>query len=421
MGIGVLIAFVLTFLLLPSLFYLIPAPKFTRIKDTRNFWEGKLAKSFVYVLKKRKVVLWIGVAVFAISLIGAANINANNYLMDDLNPEEQLKVDFDYMDTEFGGVRPFSLVISLNEKEDGFWDEEILKELDTVQNYLENDFGIAIRSSLITALKIINRGSHSGSLAYYKIPETKRQIRNAKRGLKIAQGGKIIRTMLDSTERVCLISGTLPDLGNDEVSLRNDKLNQFLSKRKLKNKLNYRITGSAFLVDKNINYLAESMVKGLALSILIVAFIIGFVYRSIAITLISLIPNLLPLIFIAGIMGFLGIELKTSTAIIFTIAFGIAVDDTIHFLGKFKFELLKGKGKLYALKRSYLTTGKAMILTTLILCSGFILLVLSSFMGTFYMGVLLCATLFIALIADLTLLPVLLLLFYNPKDKKLKK
>jgi hypothetical protein len=112
-------------------------------------------------------------------------------------------------------------------------------------------------------------------------------------------------------------------------------------------------------------------------------------------------------------MGFFGIELKTSTAIIFTISFGIAVDDTIHFLGKFKYELMKGRTKLYALKRSYLTTGKAMILTTLILCAGFLLLIFSSFLGTFYLGVLLCVTLFVALVADITLLPILLLLFYK--------
>jgi predicted RND superfamily exporter protein len=149
--------------------------------------------------------------------------------------------------------------------------------------------------------------------------------------------------------------------------------------------------------------------------VLIVAMIMGFIYRSFSMVLISIIPNIFPLIAIAGIMGFTGIELKTSTSIIFTIAFGIAVDDTIHLLGKFKFELMKGRSKIYALKRAYLTTGKAMILTTLILCSGFLLLVFSSFMGTFHMGLLLCITLMVALVADLTLLPVLILLFYRKK------
>jgi predicted RND superfamily exporter protein len=114
-------------------------------------------------------------------------------------------------------------------------------------------------------------------------------------------------------------------------------------------------------------------------------------------------------------MGFIGVELKTSTAIIFTIAFGIAVDDTIHFLGKFKYELMKGRSVIYALKRAYMVTGKAMIITTFVLCAGFMMLMISSFQGTFMMGMLLCITLFVALIADLTLLPVLLFLFVKNK------
>jgi len=144
----------------------------------------------------------------------------------------------------------------------------------------------------------------------------------------------------------------------------------------------------------------------------------GLIFSSGSILLISIVPNVVPLLFIGGVMGYIGVELKISTAIIFTIAFGIAVDDTIHLLGKFRYELMKGRTRMYALKRSYMTTGKAMILTTLILCSGFALLVFSSFLGTFYLGVMLCLALFVALIADLTLLPVLILLFYTPKKSK---
>src|SRR3989338_785811 len=214
------------------------------------------------------------------------------------------------------------------------------------------------------------------------------------------------------------ISGNVPDIGNVAITKRNEALFKFLDKHDLNGQLDYRLTGTAHLVDKNLKYLSFSLIQGLAISVLIVAFIIGLIYLSGTIFIITIVTNLIPLLCIAGIMGFFGIELKTSTAIIFTIGFGIAVDDTIHFLGKFKYELMKGKGKLYALKRSYLTTGKAMILTTLILCSGFLLLMFSSFLGTFYLGVLMCVTLFVALLADITLLPILLLLFYRPRKPK---
>ena len=114
--------------------------------------------------------------------------------------------------------------------------------------------------------------------------------------------------------------------------------------------------------------------------------------------LIALVPNVIPLIMLAAILGFFGIQLKVSTAIIFTISFGIAVDDTIHFMSKLKLELNKGQSLLYAIKRTYISTGKAIILTTLILCSGFLLLIFSDFLGTFYVGVLISLTLFFALL-----------------------
>jgi len=417
MGIGVLVAFVLTFLMLPILFYFFPGPKYVLQKNKDHFWKSHLERWFLYVIRRPKMIGILGFVIAVVSIIGAVQIKANNYLMDDISPEEKLKQDFNYLDANFGGVRPFIMTVELKDTSQTFWDREVLNELDSVQMYLEDTMGIKVRNSLVSALKIMNRGNNLGKPDYFKLPKSKNRIRSFRRNLRLAQGGKVIQTMMDSTEQLMVINGTLGDIGNIAFQEKMEGLNAFINSRPNKDQFNFKVTGSAYLIDKNISYLAESMVKGLGLSILIVALIIGFVYRSIRVSLISLVPNIFPLIFIAGIMGYFGVELKTSTAIIFTIAFGIAVDDTIHFLGKFKYELMKGKGKMYALKRSYMTTGKAMILTTLILCSGFLLLVMSSFMGTFYMGVLLCATLFVALIADMTLLPVLMMVFYKERKK----
>ena len=228
--------------------------------------------------------------------------------------------------------------------------------------------------------------------------------------------GKLLNLFLDSTETVTRIQGTIPDKGNNYVTGRTNRFLEYVKKRDF-NFIEVRVTGSAFLLDKNIRYLSNSLIYGLLLSIGVVSVIMGFVFKSIRMVIISIIPNTIPLIFIAAVMGYLGIEVKTSTSIIFTIAFGIAVDDTIHLLGKFKFELMKGKSVRDALKHSFVVTGKAMILTTLVLCSGFLLLLFSTFMGTFNMGLLLSMTLFIALILDLTLLPLLIYTFYrSPKQ-----
>lgn len=417
MGIGVMIAFVVTFVCLPILFYIFPGPKYVVKSKSDHFWLKYLRSWFTGVIRNPKKIIATTIVVIALGIFGAMQIESNNYLMDDIHPEESIKQDFNFVDEHFGGVRPFSLALTLKDKETSIWDKELLSQIDSVENYLENEMEVHIRGSLVQALKLLNRGSNLGKEEFYALPTSNKKLRTYKRALKIAEGGKFLRLLVDSTEQTLLISGTMADVGNKEFQSRREKFEKFMAKQGVTKKLDYHLSGSAVLIDKNMSYMASSMVKGLLLSVGIVALIIGLIFRSIPVMLISLVPNLVPLISIAGIMGLMGVELKISTAIIFTIAFGIAVDDTIHFLGKYKFELMKGKSPLYALKRSYLTTGKAMILTTLILCSGFLLLMLSSFMGTYYMGILMCVTLFIALIADITILPVLLMLFYKRKPQ----
>jgi predicted RND superfamily exporter protein len=418
MGIGVLIAFVLTFITLPALFYFFPGPRYVRMKKQDHFWRKRLEKWFVIVLKRKGLILVMSAVIVAISVYGLLQIKTNNLLMDDLDKSDPLKQDFNYLDAHFGGVRPVELAITINSDSIDVWDKDVLRTLDTVQTYLIEKYGLAVNSSLVSGIKIVHRSMYSGLPEYYAMPTQKTKWRDIKRIITAPSAHHVYSMLVDSTGQTMRISGTIPDLGNIAVTKMDKDLMKYLETKTMNKVIDYQITGTAHLVDKNLSYLSTSLVKGLLISILIVALLMGLIYRSMSMLLISLIPNLIPLVVIAGVMGFVGVELKISTAIIFTIAFGIAVDDTIHFLGKFKFELMKGRTKVYALKRSYMTTGKAMILTTFILCAGFALLGFSSFLGTFYLGILICITLFVALIADLTLLPVLILLFYKPKKKR---
>jgi len=417
-GFGVLIAFGLTITVLPFLFYVFPSPKRIFQHKESHFWIKYLRNWFLYLINnKKRVIIFYGLVMFLFSL-GIFMIRTNNFIMDDLRSSEPMKQDFNYLDDHYGGIRPFELVVELSDSSSSFWNKEVLADIEKVENYLESDYGVRIKNSLVQVVKVINRSSHTGNPDYFALPESKSKLKTIRRIVKIAGRGRLYSMLVDSAETVTRISGTIPDMGNIAVSARNEKLMTFIEKSNFKSGVKFKLTGTAHLFDKNIRYLSTSLIQGLLASILIVALIMGLIYRSFSMMIISIIPNIFPLIVIGGIMGFFGIELKTSTAIIFTIAFGIAVDDTIHLLGKFKFELMKGSSKMYALKRAYLTTGKAMILTTLILCSGFLLLVFSTFMGTFNMGVLLSITLFVALITDISLLPVLIILFYNPKRMK---
>lgn len=417
MGIGVMIAFLLTFTILPALFYLTGGPRYITNKKKDHYWRRRLEKWFLVVSRRKKTVLVVGLGVLVLSVIGIFQLESDNMLLDDVGEGEPLKEDFNYLDDHYGGVRPFELAVTIKDTNLTVWDEDLLQTIDSVEGYLKNTYGVNIKISLVSTMKVLHRGMYSGLEEYYQLPTQKSKKRSIRRILKSPKSEKFMRTMVDSTEHIIRISGTIPDYGNQRVTKKNEALKKFLNAKTMDGKLDYKITGTAHLVDKNLRYMSTSLVKGLAVSILIVALIMGLIYRSFSMMIISLVPNIFPLVFIGGLMGYLGVDLKISTAIIFTIAFGIAVDDTIHLLGKFKYELMKGKGVVYALRRSYLTTGKAMILTTLILCSGFLLLVFSSFLGTFYLGIMLCLALIMALIADLTVLPVLILLFYKPKKQ----
>jgi uncharacterized protein len=417
-GIGVMIAFVLTFIALPVLLYYFPPPKMIEKSKQSTFWTKYLQVAFRFILSKPKQILWGSVITTVVFGFASIFLNANNFMMDDLKPTEPIKEDFAFLDKHYGGIRPFELAVTLKNAGDSFWDAEKLNELDRVEKYIEANYQVQVNFSLPSAIKLLNRASNSGVSEFYSIPESKSKIRKYKSMLKLAEDGKVLAMMLDSSQTVTRMSGMMPDLGNDAVTILREKFEKFITKDIKSTTMNYKVTGTPELLDKNMKYLSSNLILGLSLSIAIIALVMGFIFRSFKMMIISIIPNIIPMVVTAGAMAIFGIELKITTAIIFTISFGIAVDDTIHLLGKFKYELGQGKSKLYALKRAYLSTGKAMVITTLILVSGFLILMFSSFMGTFYMGFMVSLALIVALIFDMLLLPVLLLFFYTDKKQK---
>ena len=174
----------------------------------------------------------------------------------------------------------------------------------------------------------------------------------------------------------------------------------------------------AYLIDRNNATLSTQLVGGMGVAVLLTGLIMLWFFRDPRMVLVALIPNLVPLVFIAGVMGFAGIDLKVSTAIIFTISFGIAEDDTIHMLAALRQHLREGRNPLYALKRTYLATGKAVTVTSLMLLSGFVTLISSDFASIRYMGILITLTLGFAFVAELLLLPALVVMLTKRGHRK---
>ncbi|MDX1348867.1 MAG: MMPL family transporter [Putridiphycobacter sp.] len=413
-AIGVLFAFMLAYTLLPALLVLVKPPQLASKSLTSNYWYRTLHNGFLIIIRHKKKILIGFIVLIAIGIVGFRQVRTNYFLLEDLREDNFMRQQFNYFDDTYMGLRPFEVSIELKDTAKSIFDYEVLRTIHSVDSFLVADFGLAQTFSLASALKIANRTEHAGQSKYYTFPdekETKRFIAQFKK-----LGDKAgLNQFVDSSQQFTRISSTMGDIGKVTADQKTARLETFIAQTVDSNLVDIKVTGTGYVLDKNMTSISTNLTYGLILAIIIVSLLMGLLYRNLKMVLIAVVPNVLPLLFLAAILGFAGIDLKVSTAIIFTIAFGIAVDDTIHFMSKFKLELNKGKTTLYALKRTYLSTGRAIVLTSLIICAGFLLLLFSDFLGTFYIGLLISLTLIFAVFADLVLLPVLILFFYRKK------
>ncbi len=410
---GVMITFVLSFLVLPSMFALIPTPSRSKKKSEATFWTKVLRRSFLWTIHNQVKVVSISGIILIGSFVGLSALEVNNFLLEDLKENDPLNKSFMFFDEHFSGARPMELSIEC--KEGSILTPSNLRELDSLERLLVSIYPNESFGSVLTVIKSLNRVLNGGSNLQYKLPEADKELRKITSRLKKQIPQELLKQYLTADEKYARFSSTVPDLGGNQYRALN---NSFAEKREGKfPQFNIHHTGTAHLIDKNNQYLSTSMVLSLLIAFAVIAGIVGFLFRSLKMVLISLIPNVFPLVMIAGIMGVADIDIKVSTAILFTIAFGIAVDDTIHFISKLKLEINKGASLVFALRRTYMSTGRALVLTTAILSAGFLTLIFSNFLGTLYLGLLVSLTLFFALVADLFLLPILILWFYKiPKS-----
>lgn len=420
-AIGVFVAFILAFTVLPSIMVLMKKPKIIQQKSNKLLWESTLGKTFFWVLRHRMLVLSCAGAVFLLSAYGISKLQINTFLLEDIRDSDPLKKDFLFFDQYFGGSKPFEMAIIVKDTSSTLYDMEVLQEIEKMENYLRKEYGVGNLVSPLLIIKGINKAMNGGIQENFRLPEQEKDLVRIRQFLNRLNQSKQTLSMSAKNNQFGRLSGKMPDVGSRLSSQKNENMQEFIRQQIKTELVEFRLTGTSLLIDKNAQYIIQNMLQGLGIAFLVVAGIAGFLFRSIRMIIITLIPNLIPLLMVAGLMGLLGIYLKLSTSIIFTIAFGIAVDDTIHFISKLRIELDKGKSVMVAVKNTFLYTGKAIIITTLILAGGFLTLVLSSFGGTFYTGLLVSLTLLFALIADLSLLPVLLIMFFPPRSSRANK
>ncbi len=415
-AVGVFIAYLLAYSLFPAVILLVPPPRRASRKASAPFWNQLLHKGFLTTLKNKRVILGTFSVLTLLGIYGLSELEAESRLLADLREGDPLLKSFTFLEEHFSGVRPFEMVVMAKDSSKRVYDQDILKETEKLQRFLDTAYQLGAMTSPVTAVKAANRAYHGDDPAFYRLPREPEKLKRIVRGIREYSRQNFDR-ITGRDGRWARIQGRMKDIGTERIGQRNKALARFYRSKVDTTLVDYQLTGAARLIDLNNERLIESTLKGLMIAFLVIAGVLFLMFRSFRMVLLVLIPNILPLLLMGAVMGYTGINLKLSTSIIFAIAFGIAVDDSIHFASRLRLELSNGRSFLYALKRTYLSTGKAIMITSVILCGGFFTLIFSDFLATFYIGVLILLALLFAVIADLLLLPVLLVIF-RKRDRK---
>ncbi len=416
-AIGIMLGFGITMIALYAFYSISPVPEIVHEKSADHRWNTFLAFSFRTILKNKIIVFSLLTILTGISIYYSTKIEINSSLLQEIPKKNPMLDDYRFMEKDFAGTRPFELALTVNDKKTSFFELEKMKQVEEVESFLKDSCGIGYIISPLSLLRGANKAFNGGDNAHFLLPKSQQAVNRYYEGITQTEFADEMEHYIIMDGSRIRISGRLPNLSVKEFKPLMKKIDDFFARKKSDYSFSYQLTGSALLLDKITYSLTQNLFSGILFDALIICLIALFLLRNWVIMLIVLIPNVVPLIFMAGIMGIMGINLKADTSVIFAIALGLAVDDTIHFLSRLRLELSRGISLPYAVKRTYLSTGKAIIITTLVLLSGFMTLLSSSFGGTFYIGLLISLCLFCAMILELTITPLLILLLYKRKKK----
>lgn len=406
MAVGVMTAFVLSFTLFPAAMILLPKPKIVLSKKKVNTWDTQMTNLYNWVFRNKKGIAFGSLILFIFGTIGTSQLKINNYLVHQLPKTSDVRRSFSYVNENFSGMRNVDLFVTVKDSAKTVLDYEIAKEINLLENYLKDTYEVGALISPAAIIKQSNQTHLGGDPDHFIFP-SKEEYPALQSILKKVSKNAFVKSIVLAGGKTGRITGNMDDLGSYINLKRNKKLLSYAKENCPS--LSVKLLGISHFMDVNNLRVSKSLIKSLGLAFILISILMSFLYKSLRIIVIASIPNVLPLLLVGLLMYLTGVEIKVSTMLIFTIAYGIAVDDTIHFLGNLRLELSNGVQLEEAIKRTFKTTGKSIILTTLILFTGFISHGLSDFTSSSVMGILVSSCLVFAVVIDLTLLPVLLL------------
>tara|TARA_R110002049_G_scaffold279949_2_gene459137 strand:- start:31591 stop:33978 length:2388 start_codon:yes stop_codon:yes gene_type:complete len=409
-SLSILAIFILCVLIIPIVYTFLPYPKDRHLEHLNKRWIGSFVNWTEFMVKKKHITIYaISVGLLAMSIIGIYQIKISGSLIEDMPKKAEFFEDIRFFEKEFNGVMPLEIVVDTKRKK-GVMKLSTLKRMDELEELIIETPELSKPVSVVGLVKYSKQAYYNGNPKFYQLPTSQENSFILSYAKNSSSSTDLLKNFVDSTGQYARITTFMKDIGTDKMERIEENLQTKIDKVFPKEQYNVTMTGKALVFQKGTKYLVKNLAISLSLAILLISGFMAYMFRSARMIVISLIPNLLPLLVTAGLMGYLGVPIKPSTILVFSIAFGISVDDTIHFLAKYRQELQANNWKIkVSVYGALRETGVSMFYTSIVLFFGFSVFIISSFGGTVALGALVSITLLFAMLSNLLLLPSLLL------------
>ncbi len=441
-AINVMTTYAIALVLTPIIFSYLPEPKPKQMKHLSGKRINKILDAVDRLVHHHRVKIYLGIAIVTIiSVFGFMRVHVNGYVVDDLPKNDPIYTDLKFFEKHFHGIMPFEIAIQVRQPltaakkallkknhivpdtinytkdtlgPDNIFDQEgdVLFRIDSLQRIVMHHPEFSRPFSIVEVLKFSYQAFKDGKPKAYRLPNNAADLQSLANYSKTVKGKqRMIDAYLDSTHRFTRISFQMADVGSDSSGKIKAEILPYVDSLFPKSEFRVDLTGNSLMFLQSFHYMLHHLFVSLLIAIGLILILGMVLFRSVWIIVLSKLPCLIPLIITAGIMGFLGIPFKSSTILIFSIAFGITSDGTIYILTEYRHQLRKLSPANFskAVSMTIRETGLSMVYTNTILFFGFAIFVLSSFGGTVALGILLSITLIVSLATNLILLPSILL------------
>ncbi len=410
-SINVMLTWLLSLILIPIIFSYLPNPKSWQTKHLENKYLNLFISKVDHWVHYKRKQIYLGTAIIIlIAFVGMLKISVNGYIVDDMPQGAKVLKDLAFFENNFDGVMPLEIQID-SKRKNGLINISSIKKIEKLDKMLSAYPEFSRSISLNEVLKYSKQAFYNGEPSFYKLPsegEAAFILSYAKQSGGTSSG--LLRSYIDSSNQVTRVSFQVKDVGSNKMNDLLDEIKPRIDSIFNPEKFEVLVTGNSVLFVKGANYLLYNLIESLALAFILVSLLMLGLFRSLKVVFITIIVNIIPLLITASIMGYLGLSLKPSTILIYSIALGIASDQTLYFLTKFRHEQLhEGLSTSRIISMTLKETGLSMIYTAIILFFGFGIFAASSFGGTVALGILLSITLMVAMMCNLILLPALVI------------